>query len=205
MFEPPQLRVSTECSKGRIRATHSKQTRKITQLLSFCLVSAIFFSPFRCWQNSLWLSVCDNKSHFLFILMFCHVTHVHSACMHAYVNRFNKYSSWSRGIITCVRTMIGELLIELIMRLKIVLSRRVAVELTSCVCDVTAKMEKKMHKQNALCLTHVDSGSTRDSLLSPFFYFIYDSKTTFNPFFDFDKHLSCVCRLYLWWKEEINV
>lgn len=35
-----------------------------------------------------------------------------------------------------------------------------------------------------------------------FFYFIYDSKTTFNPFFDFDKHLSCVCRLYLWWKEE---
>lgn len=23
------------------------------------------------------------------------------ACMHAYVNRFNKYSSWSRGIITC--------------------------------------------------------------------------------------------------------
>lgn len=90
------------------------------------------------------------------------------ACMHAYVNRFNKYPSWSRGIITCVRRMIG----ELIMRLKIVLSRRVAVELTSCVCDVTAKIGK-VHKQNALCLTHVDSGSTRDFLLSPFLFHLW--------------------------------
>lgn len=103
--------------------------------------------------------------------------------------------------------MIGELLIELIMRLKIVLSRRVAVELTSCVCVMWQRKRQKCTNKMLCVWLMLTLDQLEILFFLLFFSFIYDSKTTFNPFFDFDKHLSCVCRLYRWWKEEkcINI